>query len=111
MVKEMCLSLSRNRSMKLNEYYVCDLNGYVIEKINANTLINITQPDGSTRWTLKNIDGGEVSRTEQDDETFCHHSCWVDPDAEFVDKVREGAEKEFDFFMKHGYHMNERDKK
>ena len=61
--------------MKLNEYYVCDLNGYIIEKINANTLINITQQDGSTRWTLKNIDGGEVSRIEQDDETFCHHSC------------------------------------
>ena len=32
----------------------------------------------------------------------------VDPDAKFSDKVREGAEKEFDFFMKHGYHMNER---
>ena len=97
--------------MKLNEYYVCDTDGYIVEKVNANTLLNITQPDGSSCWTLKNVNGTEVCRVEEANETFCHYSCWVDPDAKFRDKVREGAEKEFDFFMKHGYHMSERNSK
>ena len=49
--------------MKLNEYYVCDTDGYIVEKVNANTLLNVTQPDGSSCWTLKNVNGTEVCRS------------------------------------------------
>ena len=88
--------------MILNEYYICDNNGYVVEKVNAHTLLNITQPDGNRIWTLKFVDGKDSHRSEGPSETFCHHSCWVDPDAGFNDKVKKGCEVEFEFFMKTG---------
>ena len=91
--------------MILNEYYVCDSRGYIKEKVFARTLLNELQSDGCCRWTLKNVDGSENLRVEKGDESFCHKDCWANPDDEFTDTVRKGAEKEFEFFMKHGYHM------
>ena len=91
--------------MKLNEYYVCDAAGYVKQKVKARTLINEIQSNGNLNWTLKNLYGKPECWEQSEDEMFCHKDCWVDPDAKFKDKVREGAEEAFDFFMKHGYHM------
>ena len=91
--------------MKLNEYYICDTAGYVKQKVKARTLINEIQSNGKLNWTLKNLYGQPESLEQEHDEMFCHKDCWVDPDAKFNDKVREGAEEAFDFFMKHGYHM------
>ena len=50
--------------MILNEYYICDNNGYVVEKVNTHTLLNITQPDGNRIWTLKFVDGKDSHRSE-----------------------------------------------
>jgi|TARA_R100001463_G_scaffold134356_1_gene196475 hypothetical protein len=91
--------------VKLNLYYVCDKEGYLKEKITAHTLLNEIQPDGSHGWTLKYLDGKLNHRLELDKEMFCHEDCWVDPDDKFSDKIREGREEEFEFFLKHGYHM------
>ncbi len=91
--------------MKLNLYYVCDSQGYLKEKVNAHTLINEIQPDGKMVWTLKYVYGYNNHRTEKSSEMFCHEDCWVDPDAKFSDKIREGREEEFEFFLENGYHM------
>lgn len=93
--------------MKLNTYYICNNKGYIIDRLKAVTLKNEMQPDGNRKWCLKYIDGNRydnmVFRT--DDKFCCHEYTWVDPDAQFSDKVRDGAEEEFEFFMKNGYHM------
>ena len=93
--------------MNLNTYYICDKKGYILETLKAITLKNEVQPDGKEKWCLKYIEGNRHdSIVFGDDNTFCcHEYTWVDPDAEFSDKVREGAEEEFEFFMKNGYHM------
>ncbi len=96
--------------MKLNDYYICDANGYVKQKIKARTLVNEVQSNGNHNWILKNLYGQPESLEQAENEMFCHHSCWVDPDAEFEDKIKEGCEVEFEFFMKHGYHMKGNDK-
>jgi hypothetical protein len=91
--------------MRLNSYYICDENGYVESKIQARTLIHEMQADGVPVWTLKNLYGQPEHLKEEKHQKFCHEDCWVDPDAEFSDKVKKGCEEEFDFFMEHGYHM------
>ena len=50
-----------------------------------------------------------IKYIEIDGEMFWHPHCWVDPALDFTDKVREGCEKEFDFFLQHGYHMTRKD--
>ena len=95
--------------MKLNEYYVCDADGNIVEKVKAKTLFNMFQSDGTSKWTLMYVDGDRINRAEKDGEMFCHPHCWVDPALDFTDKVREGCEKEFDFFLQRGYHMTRKD--
>jgi len=91
--------------MKLNGYYICDKNGYIKSKVNAYTLVNEAQPDGEKVWALKYIYGLNEHQLQSEDETICHEYTWVDPDYQFNDKIQKGREKEFEFFMEHGYHM------
>jgi hypothetical protein len=91
--------------MILNSYYICDKDGYILSKVLARTLLNELQSDNTKRWTLKNLHGQSEHYVESESEMICHEDCWVNPDADFSDKVKKGCEKEFEFFMEHGYHM------
>ena len=98
-----------------HEYYEYEKEtGAQVKVWKANTLINEVCSDGKQRWTLRCIDGKENSNKiffESDATEICHHFCWVDPDKKFTDKIKAGAEKEFEFFMKHGYHAKREDLK
>ena len=91
--------------MKMNSYYICNQDGYILSKVLARTLLNELQSDGKKRWTLKNLYGQPEDYIEDESEKICHEDCWVNPDAEFSDKVKKGCEEEFDYFMRNGYHM------
>ena len=91
--------------MKLNRYYICDKDGYIKNKVSAYTLINEAQPNGKKVWVLKYLNGLNEHILQGEDESICHEYTWVNPDSEFTDKVQKGREKEFEFFMEHGYHM------
>ena len=85
--------------------------GEIFEKYHAYCLAEDTLPDSSKRWVLKHVDGKLDNNLNFEWETkICKSDCYLDPTEEMNYKIKEGAEKEFEFFMKNGYHMTSNDK-
>ena len=81
----------------MNEYYVCDSDGNIVEKVKAKTLFNMFQSDGTYHMdvilTLMYVDGDQINRAEKAVKCFVIRtvaSIMVDPALDFTDNFQDG---------------------
>jgi len=92
--------------MRIYEYFVYDsVTGIITEKIHAHQKITDHLPNRTERICLKHIDGIlDNNKYFSINTSICRSDCYVDPSIIIKDKIKEGAEEDFDFFIKNGYH-------
>ena len=99
------VQLVNDMIIKVNEFFVYDKNtGEIKEKVKAHSKCQETLPDLSNRWVLKHVNGVLDNNLYFPFETnICRSDCYVDPSKEINFKLKEGTEKDLEFFNKHGY--------
>ena len=93
-------------NIKVNEFLVYNENtGEIYDRYFAHCKSQDTLPDGSKRWILKHVDGKLDNNLYFEwDTNICREDCYIDPTIKMPFKLKKGTEKEFEFFMKNGYH-------
>ena len=89
--------------MDKRTFYVLDNEGHVTETYTASRK-RIFHGSTGDYWVLDDVEGTLMYRFFPITADIVDSAGWVDPDKPFTDKVLQGAEEEFDFFLKHGYH-------
>jgi len=92
--------------IKTSEFILYDKEtGNILDRHIAYSKSEDTLPDGSKRWILKHVDGKLDNNLYFPWGTnICREDCYIDPTLDLPFKLKKGAEEEFEFFMKHGYH-------
>ena len=88
--------------MNKRTFYVLDNEGHVTETHKASRK-RIFHGSTGDYWVLDDVEGG-CNRIYPITAQIVDSAGWIDPDKHFTDKVMQGAEEEFDFFLEHGYH-------
>tara|TARA_Y100001938_G_scaffold141406_1_gene211075 strand:- start:5118 stop:5435 length:318 start_codon:yes stop_codon:yes gene_type:complete len=90
------------------EFFVYDdKTGEIKDRIFAHCKSTDHLPDRlrTERIVLKHVNGKlDNNLYFPPDTSICRSDCFIDPSTEQTYKIKEGAEDEFEFFMKHGYH-------
>ena len=89
--------------MNRRKFYILNDDGSINHSIEARRK-KIVHGNTHDYWQLEDLVDTHMTMSYPIKTEIVDSAGWVNPSEPFTDKVMEGCEEEFDFFLEHGYH-------